>query len=267
MQRDLTSPTPGPEPLEAPGVRVPFVARAGVVAGSGVLAAFLSSIPAAVRIADGAAWLRSFEQWLALTALLTPLAFVVVLTVRAAQTSLRVSVGTRAPLLVAAALWWAVVELGVLSLVGSVLRAKTHHHALAGVTFAFVALVSGTCVVIFAAIGMRRFSYASSRAQRVAFSVVALITGLVVALAAVRTARAEGLHTAASLLDLVVLGATAAWLGQRVARGRWFTLGGIPLAVAVLLLGFATVRGAPDLSGILADGAPVHAWLLARFGW
>ena len=39
-------------------------------------------------------------------------------------------------LLVIGVLWWSVIMLGLLAVVGWVLKKATHHHALAGVTFA-----------------------------------------------------------------------------------------------------------------------------------
>ena len=40
----------------------------------------------------------------------------------------------------------------------------------------------------------------------------------------------------------------------------------VSLIAAILLLGYATVRAEPDLSGLLAEGAPVQAWLLSLLG-
>ena len=51
-----------------------------------------------------------------------------------------------------------------------------------------------------------------------------------------------------------------------MARWRPLAVGGVPIAAAILLLGYATVRAEPDLSGLLVEGAPLQAWLLSLLG-
>ena len=76
--------------------------------------------------------------------------------------------------------------------------------------------------------------------------------------------RDEGLHTAAALVDMLALLVSSAIASSRpVARWRALAIGGVPIAAAILLLGYATVQAEPDLSGLLAEGAPVQAWLLS----
>jgi hypothetical protein len=215
---------------------------------------------------DGGSILRAIEQWLALAALLTPLAIIVVAVFRRGRVGLRILAGDRAPLFAAAALWWAVLELGVLSIFGSVLRAKTHHHGLAGVTFAILALVSGLVVAMLAVRGVRMLIRMPPGGHRVALKVAASAAFIVVILIGIRTSRATGLHTAAALVDtlaLVVSGAIAS--SRAMAKWRPLAVGGVPIAAAILLLGFACVRAEPDLKELLAEGAPVQAWVLGLF--
>ena len=267
MQREPHPPTLGRQPLEEDEAAASSVTRLGTVVGGGVLAAIAASLPAELRIGDGGSVVRAFEQWLALAALLTPLAILMVAVFRRARTGLQLLAGDRAPLFIAAALWWGVLELGVLSVFGTILRAKTHHHGLAGVTFAMVALVSGLLVALLAARGRRMLERLPSQGHRVALIIVALTSFLVVVLVGVRTGRAEGLHTAASLVDMLALIVSSAIASTRaVARWRPLAVGGVPIAAAILLLGYATVRAEPDLSGLLAAGAPVQAWLLGLLG-
>jgi hypothetical protein len=243
-----------------------FVERLGTVVGGGVLAAAASSLPAELRIGDGGSIIRAIEQWLALAALLTPLAILLVAVLRRGRTGLYILAGHRGPLFAAAALWWAVLELGVLSVFGAVLRAKTHHHGLAGVTFAILALVSGLVIAMLAVRGVRMLLRMPSAGHRVALMVVAGAAFLVIALIGMRTSRAAGLHTAAAMVDtlaLVVSGAIAST--RAMARWRPLAVGGVPMAAFILLLGFACVRAEPDLKEVLAEGAPVQAWVLGFF--
>jgi hypothetical protein len=267
MQREPHPSTLGHEPLEEDEAAASFTTRLGTVVGGGVLAAVASSLPAELRIGDGGSVLRAFEQWLALAALLTPFAIVVVAVFRRGRTGLQMLAGERAPLFAAAALWWAVLELGVLSLFGTVLRAKTHHHGLAGVTFAMLALLSGVLVALLAVRGVRMLSRLPADAQRRALIIVGITSLLILVLVGVRTARAEGIHTAAALVDMLALIVSGAIASSRaMARWRPLAVGGMPIAAAILLLGYATVRAEPDLSGLLAEGAPVQAWLLSILG-
>ena len=176
MQREPHPPTFGNQPLAEDGAAASFVARLGTVFGAGVIAAAVSSLPAVLRTGDGGSAVRALEQWVALTAILTPLAVVVVAVLRRGRTGLQILAGDRSPLLVAAALWWAVLELGALSVFGAVLRAKTHHHGLAGVTFAILALVTGVVVALLAARGVRMLLKMPASGHRVALMVAAAAT-------------------------------------------------------------------------------------------
>lgn len=264
MQREPHPPTFGHEPLEEDEAAASFVTRFGTVVGGGVLAAAASSLPAELRMGDGGSILRAIEQWLALGAILTPLAIVVVAVFRRGRTGLRLLAGDRAPLFAAAALWWAVLELGVLSVLGAVLRAKTHHHGLAGVTFAILALISGLVVGLLAVRGVRMLLKMPPGGHRVALMVAAAAAFVVVALVGIRTSRAVGLHTAGALVDSLALLVSSAIASSRaMARWRPLAVGGVPIAAAILLLGFAVVRAEPDLKELLAEGAPLQAWLLS----
>lgn len=257
---------PRQEPVDGSDGSSTLVMRLGTVVGGGVLAATASSLPAVLRIGDGGSVLRALEQWLALAALLTPLAVLVVGVLRRGRVGLRILVGDRAPLFAAAALWWAVLELGVLSVFGSVLRAKTHHHGLAGVTFAILALVTGVVVALLASRGVRMLLRMPPGGHRVALIVAASAAFLVVALVGIRTSRAAGLHTAAALVDSLALVVSAAIASTR-AMSRWrpLAVAGVPAAVALLLLGFVCMRAEPDLKELFTDGAPVQAWVLGLF--
>ena len=104
-------------------------------------------------------------------------------------------------------------------------------------------------------------------AHRTALIVAAAATFIVVALVGIRTSRAAGLHTAAALVDSLALVVSAAIASTRaMARWRPLAVAGVPVAVAILLLGVACVHAEPDLKELLAEGAPVQAWLLGLLG-
>lgn len=265
MQRDPQSPTYGHERqhVEEEVAAASFATRLGTVVGGGVLAAAASSLPAELRIGDGGSIVRAIEQWLALAALLTPLAIIMVAVMRRGRAGIRILAGNRAPLFVAAALWWAVLELSVLSVLGAVLRANTHHHGLAGVTFAVLALISGIGIALLTVKGVRLLLRMPSGGHRIALIVASAAAFLVVALVGIRTSRAVGLHTAAAMVDSLALIVSSAIASSRaMARWRPLAVGGAPVAAAILLLGFACVRAEPDLAALLVEGAPVQAWLL-----
>ena len=269
MQREPQPPnrgTLGHEPLEEDDDRLASpVVRFGTIVVGGAASAIISSLPAVLRMGD-VSILRALEQWLALSALLTPLAVLVVAVFRRARLGMRILAGDRAELFAAAALWWAVIELGLLAVGGAVLRAKTHHHGLAGVTFAIFALVSGLVIALLAVRGVRLMARYPSSGHRFALMLVAGCCFFAIILVGFRTARAEGLHTAAALVDALALAVAGAIASTRVmSRLRMLAMVGVPLAAAVLLLGIAMVRTEPDLGTMLAEAAPLHGFVLGIF--
>lgn len=267
MQEERKAPALGEEPLEDGDAATSPVTRVGTVVGAGVVAALLASLPAELRVGSGGSVGRALQQWLALSALLLPVAVLLVAVFRRARVGLRLIAGDRAPLVFAATLWWAILELAVLAVFGAVLRAKTHHHGLAGVTFAVAALASGVVLALLTVRGASMVARLPPSAHRVALVVAAASAVLAVVLIGFRTSRAEGMHTAAALLDTIVLVAAAAVGSTRAAtRSKPFALVGVPLAVAIALFGVATVRAQANLSELLAAAAPLQVWILRLFG-
>jgi hypothetical protein len=246
---------------DSPGIA--FLTRFGTVVGGGVLAALGASLPAVMRIGDGGSVGRALELWMALAAILTPVAIATVGILRQARIGIRILAGPNAAVLAASVMWWAALEAGVLAVFGALLRAKTHHHGLAGVTFAVFALISGLVVALLAVRGGRMLLAAPELTQRIALVVTAMATFAILMLAGVKTARAEGLHTAAAQVDvlaLIVAGAIASAPG--FARARPFAIAGVPVAVLVLIVGFTTFHGDTVLEKTIGETAPVHAWLV-----
>jgi hypothetical protein len=246
-----------------PDAETPLVTRVGRTVGKGVVTAVASTLPAALRMGDEPSVLRALEQWLVLSAVSTPLAIATVLVIRRARIGLNVLAGDRGSLLALGVLWWSIIELSLLSVFGAVLRKTTHQHALAGVTFAGFAVVTGIVVALFAARTTGLLARGGLRAQRNALLAAGAAAFIVVMVVGVRTSRAEGLHTAAALVDLLALAVTATVASSRAFdRYRPLAIGGVPAAILVLMIGLTTLRFDPKLQDSLTETAPVHAAII-----
>lgn len=252
----------GREPLEEDDDGASLVTRFGTVIGGGVVAAVLASVPAEMRMSENDSMLHALPQWLVLAALMTPLGILCVTIFRRARVGLRLLAGEHVALVVAGVLWWCVLELGLLSVFGGVLRAKTHHHGLAGVTFAIFAVVSGIAVAMLAARGMRALRDLHSPFRRVVLGVAGVAAFLSLVLVGVRTGRAPQLHTAAALVDVLALGVVSTIVSARsFARLRPFAIAGVPLAAVVLFVGLSLFHTNTELRQEVRQSAPVHAWV------
>jgi hypothetical protein len=143
---------------------------------------------------------------------------------------------------------------------GSLLRATTHHHALAGVTYAFGALAVAVGLGLLCARVVTILEGAPLAARSLA--VGALGGAMVVALAwmAVRFGRAASHGAASSAAAATVVDVLAFALCSVVASRRaWgapraLALVGPPLAVVLLAMGISSLRDA-GLRQAIADGA------------
>jgi hypothetical protein len=171
--------------------------------------------------------------------------------------------GEKTPIIVAGLLWWCVLELGLLAIFGGVLRKNTHHHGLAGVTFATFAVFSGAAVAVLAIRTARLLGRAEKRIQRAALGITSGAAFMAILVVGIRTGRAPALSTAAALVDVSALVLGASVLSSRaVAHVRPITIGGVPAAILVLLLGISTLIAEPRVREQIAARAPMHAWFL-----
>lgn len=237
--------------------------RLGTVVGGAAVAAIAASLPAAIRMGDGGSIGRAIVNWIALSALAIPMAIVAVAMFRRGRDGLRLLAGERAIVLAAGVLWGCVLEAAFLSIFGALLRAKTHHHGLAGVTFAIAALGSGVVVALLSVRGARMLAGLAPAAQRLGLSFAAVAAFLIVMLVAIRTSRAEGLHTAAGLVDVLAITVASAIASARVFAGvRPLALAGVPVAALFLLIGLVALHGDADLQNRLIENAPLQGWLV-----
>ncbi|HVJ94323.1 MAG TPA: hypothetical protein VM580_31260, partial [Labilithrix sp.] len=195
-----------PEP-ESDGTS--FVVRLGLVIASGVASAAASSLPAVLRVGAGATASRALEQWVVLSAVALPLAVAAVAVVQRARVGIRLLVGERTSLLATAILWWCVIELGLLSLFGAVLRKTTHHQALAGVTFAVFAVTTGVIVALFARRTALMLARGGDSLQKLALAIAGGCAFVSLVLVGVRASRAEGMLTAPALIDCLAFAVAA----------------------------------------------------------
>jgi hypothetical protein len=250
---------------ERQALGTPMLERIGLLLGGGALAALASSLPVSFRAeTSGFGWL---ERWLVLSATTTPLAIAAVAIFQRAQLGLRMLVGERRAPLALAALWWSVIQLGLLSVFGALLRKTTHHHALAGVTFAMFAVVTGIGVALFAGRTTALLVRSGVKSERRGLLLAVGCAGLSVVIVGLRTSSAEELHTTAAIADGFALIVTTLAASSRVGQ-KWKALPkiGVPLAVTVLLVGLLILRFDSSLSKALADSSPIFALVSGIFG-
>jgi len=248
-------------PENAP--RQPLAIRAGSLLGAGTVAAALASAPSALRVASGSH--GAAVAWIALAACLTVPASIAVALLRSAREGVRSFAGQDMSLVAWSVITWVLASLLALTALGALLRATTHHHGLAGVTFAVVGLafVFAAGLVVRRVGAIARDSDPFARAAILGASVVALVVALL--LVALRVARAADdptltASTGDAFVDVLAF-AIAVGLFSRpeLARASWLARAGIPLALGVVALGLALLARDPSL----AAGIRAHAPLLS----
>jgi hypothetical protein len=259
-------------PLEPDAREGTLLTRFGTAVGAALIACALATGPAALRISsvEGAS-----GAWPALVAsTLLPMVLAVGV-LRRARVGLRSFAGSRA---LAIGLWLPSVYVAMF-VIGTALRATTHHHPLAGVTFSILALI--------AAIGLAPFAVrvaAILTAWRAERRWAPLAATLVVALFAIVVVTARAAHglgassaspspsaagsSASALVDLLALG-MASLLASRpeLATRRVLALFGPPVAAVVFVLGMTNLTRSNALAGAIDERAPAFstaAHVLAR---
>lgn len=251
-----------------------FVVRFGTAVGLGAVAALAGAVPATLRVASVAAeGPGAARVWLALAAAALVPMVVGVVVLRGAREGLRAFGGPGAGLrVVGVGLWLASLLVG-LTLFGRVLRAHTHHHALAGVTFAFgalaFALASGVVCTRIVALARGAPEFAR-RGLVLILGAAALLALGYVGVRFVRAASqdAASYGAAGTVVDVLAFSLAAFFASHRslVAR-RAIALVGPPVAVVVALLGMSTLRDAAvrDAIGVSAPAfVPVVEFLSSR---
>ncbi|HEX7662907.1 MAG TPA: hypothetical protein VF407_00275 [Polyangiaceae bacterium] len=256
-------PTPSTRPppdSEEDAQPVSPVLRFGSLVGAALVSALLASAPAALRMDDvpGA--------WLSLAAIeLLPLALAIFV-FRHARVGLKAYAGERAQERSLTVALWLSATVVVFSLLGAVLRATTHHHALAGVTFAIVALVASVALIPASArivdIALGWLQKGARARLVVAFVLLATMFGLVV-LRLVHAVPPEATlspKASSDVVDLFTFAVVAILASTpQIAGRRMLALIGPPAAVALLAVGIPRLVSSPTLAAGIAERGPLFS--------
>ena len=255
----------GPNPFAAPPPRPSAVVRFGTAVGVGTAAALLCALPATSRVATAVESTEGLPRvWIALAAaaLFPMIAAVVVL--RGAREGLQPYAGTDLGLRAFGAALWAASLLVTFTLFGSVLRATTHQHALAGVTFAFGAAALAVASAVACARIVAILKAAAPPLRRGLGALLALVACAALAFVAARflgaVARdaqsAVAGSTVVDVLAFTVVALLAAHPSLSLQRPIAFV--GAPIAVLIAIMGMVSLQDAP-LQVAIDERAPAFA--------
>jgi hypothetical protein len=251
----------------------PFLVRFGATVGVATLAALVAATPGAFRL-SAAGDVDAVRAWLTLAGLLLLPMLALVPLARAARDGLRAltpSEGSRglpiaqsasAALMVCTWLW-------ILSIVGSVLRDKTHQRALGAVTLAVVALVT----LAFLALVARRLVtlFVVLRQRRLAVGTLVTITATILSLVLLgaRVARAAPdltLGGRATLVDGLAIALTVAFAARKTFEDRRILARiGPPAAVCLFVVSMHTLVTSVPAMIAMEQACPVYFALLRGF--
>jgi len=240
-----------------------WLLRFGTSIGVAFVVAVVGTAPAALRVAKSMPDVGLFSVWAVIGAAALVPAIVLVALFRGARRGARSFLTERA--LVHGTKLFTFGALGppVVVTLGAILRAKTHHHALAGVTFSIVVALVFMALFAFATrvssiVEGPRFTKAGFTLSFVAFLVSVGWVGL-------SASRAGGVASGAFLDTLALL--LACGLGSRrgFVDARPLAFVGPPLAAAMLALGIATTRELAQPLGEVRADVVVYGPVLDRF--
>jgi hypothetical protein len=229
-----------------------FVLHGGALVARAVGAALVCTLPAMVRVSavlGGTA--PGVRAWASLaTAALGPMVLAIVV-LRRARRELHTVAGSGTWLVGFGFALWLASLLVTLAVFGGVLRATTHHHALAGVTYAFgaLALAAGWGLVCARLVAILRG--ASKRVRRwgiVLLGALALgaVAYLGVGFLGAVARDPSSAKASATVVDVLAFAVLAFFMSRRADAVRWsFALAGPPLAVFLATLGVTTLRDPP----------------------
>jgi len=247
-----------------PGEPGSWLLRFGGVVGAGALGSALAAAPAALRLEATLGSCTPIGAWPFLFGIsIVPMSLAVV-GLRRARIGLRAlgrSDGVAPGVMLLA---WLGSCFVALTLLGAVLRSRTHHRALGGVTFALAAFVValGLALVI-ARIG----SLVQKASPSLRWALGAL--GMAVLGLAVMKARHQlgdaapfSATEGAKLVDGLAF-ALSAFIasGHPFVHRRALALVGPPLAAIILILGVSSWHTCPALGEALGEQAPMFAWV------
>ncbi len=249
--------------------RSPWLTRFGSTVCVATLASFLASVPAALRFTSTGD-LDIARAWLTTSGLLVAPMLVLVPVARLARETLRGFVGpTGAFERATAATFFVCIWLWLASTAGAVLRAKTHQHALAGVTFA-VLVVASFWVLAFVARRLARILSALRARKRTLGTIAAIAVALLaILLFAIRVSHAgSALDDAARavVVDGVAITLSVAFFARKAFDDRrTLSRVGPPAAVLALVVSMHTLVTSLPALRTLEQACPVHFAVLTLF--
>jgi hypothetical protein len=214
--------------------------------GGAALASLACTGHAAARLASAGAgpWPKA---WLALAACALIPAFVLVAALPRALGVLATLDAEKARARWVGLFSWLFMMQLALFAVGTILRRSTHHHALAGVTFAIVAVGAAVVLALVAA----RLAVIATKSELTARAAVVASAVLAVgALAFVARSLSEIGRT--SLIDAAAF-VVAVGLASRAPRSTWVAFGGAPIALLVFVLGTVFLRNSGAVMEVSID--------------
>jgi hypothetical protein len=269
LQATLPTTTP---PAKLPSMRpsspteetVSLVLRFGTAVGLAAAAAMAGALPAALRIGAGLGQDATGRVWTCLAAAsLVPMVCAVVV-LRGAREGLRAFGGPEAELRAYGVALWASSLFVALALLGSVLRATTHQHALAGVTFAFgatglaVGLALG-CVRVVSILRGASVALRGGLALALAMVVFAALGWIGMRFLYAASHEPASAPAAGMVVDILAFSLAALFAARRsLASRRAVAVVGPPVAVAIAALGFSAL-GDSTLRAAIDDRAPAFA--------
>jgi len=245
-------------------------ARLGSAAGMAAAAALACVLPAALRVSTdfgAVSGTQTLRVWLALAALSLGPMFAAILVFRAAEEEFRAFLGSRVLLRAFGVALWLLSLFVALVALGSFLRATTHHHALAGVTFAFGALFLAVGFGLVSARIVAILGGLPAAAQSILVGALGGLSAVALAATSMRFMHAAS-HDAASssaagaVVDMLAFAAGALFGSRRVfVVQRALMFAGPPIALFVAAVGFSVLSDTA-LRDLIGERAPAFAPLV-----
>ena len=233
---------------------MPWWERAGSSALIAAVWSGFAALSAALRVSsdgDVSAW----AAWSFCTACTIPFMLGVIALLRSARTGARAIGGDDGAAKAIAFAAWVLLMTGALARFGAVLREKTHHHALAGATFALGALVLGVVLGLLAArvVGW----IGSPTSKRIAVGVLAVLALLVARQIGRGVATMDPL-TRAWVVDVMIASICACFGALTPSVTRWPARLGWLVFGALLVAGWRS-SSSRELPPRLREHAPLYA--------
>jgi hypothetical protein len=266
----MVAPTAGASPDAAPPDEPrSWPVRFGGLVGAGALGSALATVPAALRLDGAPGVCTPAGSWALLFGVALVPMCLAVLALGRARSGFSALRGGDAMTPVVTLLVWLLSCFACFTLLGALLRSRTHHRALGGVVYAFVALVIAVALALALARVASVARRASATTRWVLAGLGAAALGFVVASVRHRLAVAAdppfSSAQAARLVDGLAFALSAIFASTRaLSQRRALALVGPPLAAVVLYLGLSAWQACPSLSEALQERAPVFSWVVQR---